>query len=327
MKKQESRLILLSLIFSIVLTAGKFVAYFLTYSIAVLSDALESIINVVAATFAFYSIYLSAQPKDKNHPYGHGKVEFFSIGVEGAMIFIAGCLILFKSVQFLFEPQEIRQLDRGMIIVGVTAVVNFGLGRYLIRAGKRLSSITLSGNGQHLLTDAYSTVALIFALVIIRSTHWNFVDPIFSTVVGILILRNGYGLIRRSVSGLMDEADMQAVDRVIEILSQHRRAAWIDVHNMRIQQYGNNYHIDCHITLPYYFTLSQAHEEMKALDQLVNQQFKKSDVEFFIHADPCIPSSCKHCLLEACPVRSAPFESKIEWSRENVLPNHKHGEK
>jgi len=256
--RKEFRIILLSLLVSFLLTAAKFTAYFLTHSVAILSDALESIINVVAGVFASYSIYLAGKPRDQNHPYGHGKVEFFSIGFEGAMIFIAGCLILFKAVQYFMGAAELHSLTQGIWLIAVTAFINLLLGQYLVRTGRKLSSITISGNGQHIMTDVYSSVGLVVALAVISFTGWTWVDPAVSVIMGLLILRKGYQLLRRSVSGLMDETDMQMIDKVIGILNANRRAAWIDVHNMRVQQYGNNYHIDCHLTLPYYLELSQA---------------------------------------------------------------------
>jgi cation diffusion facilitator family transporter len=322
--RKELRIILLSLGISLLLTLAKFAAYFLTHSVAILSDALESIINVVAGGFACYSIYLTGKPKDANHPYGHGKVEFFSIGFEGAMICIAGVLILFKAVQYFIIKPELLQIDQGIWMISVTAVVNLLLGLYLERSGKQLNSITLSGNGQHILTDAYSSAALIVALIIIRFTGQTWIDPAVSVVMGVLILRKGYQLMRQSISGLMDETDMQVIDKVIDILNEHRHHTWIDVHNMRVQQYGNNYHIDCHVTLPYYLELSQAHEEIKAFEQLVNRELEGHEVEFFIHVDPCIPALCQYCQLSECPVRSHPFRYRITWTRENVLPNRKH---
>lgn len=324
MVRKEFRIILLSLGISLLLTAAKFTAYFVTNSVAILSDALESIINVVAGGFACYSIYLSGKPKDANHPYGHGKVEFFSIGFEGAMIFIAGCLILFKAVQYFIHQPVLEEVDQGIWITVATAAANFLLGLYLVRSGKKLPSITIAGNGQHILTDAYTSVGLIVALVLIRLTGETWIDPAASVIMGILILRKGYQLMRQSISGLMDETDMQVMDRVIGILNEHRHPAWIDVHNMRVQQYGIDYHIDCHVTMPYYLELSRAHEEMKELEQLVDRELKGHEVEFFIHIDPCIPESCQHCQLSACPVRSYPFRQRISWSRENVLPNRKH---
>lgn len=324
MIRKELRIILLSLGVSLVLTVAKFAAYFLTHSVAILSDALESIINVVAGAFACYSIYLAGKPKDENHPYGHGKVEFFSIGFEGAMIFIAGVLILYKAIQYFIAQPQLEQIDNGLWMIGGTAAANMAMGLYLIRSGKTLGSITLSGNGQHLLTDAYSSLALIAALLVLKFTGFMWIDPLVSVVVAGLILRKGYQLMRQSISGLMDETDMKVVDKVAEILNRNRRPAWIDVHNMRVQQYGNNYHIDCHVTLPWYLELSQAHEELKRMEDCVKREMDAHEVEFFIHADPCVPESCRHCGIEECPVRKHPSEGRIEWNRANVLPNRKH---
>lgn len=326
MLKKELRIILLSLLISFILTGIKFTAYFLTHSVAILSDALESIINVVAGAFASYSIYLAGKPKDKNHPYGHGKIEFFSIGFEGAMIFIAGCLILFKAAQYFTGKSGLHGVGQGLWLIAATMLVNLLLGLYLVRAGRKLPSITITGNGQHIMTDVYSSLGLIAALAVIHFTGWNWLDPAISVLMGVLILRNGYKLLRRSVSGLMDETDIKVVDQVIAILDAQRRPAWIDVHNMRVQQYGNNYHIDCHVTLPYYLKLSQAHEELKAVERLVNREFTAGDVEFFIHTDPCIPVCCHYCQLMECPVRSHAFTGRITWTKENVLPNRKHGQ-
>lgn len=326
MQRKELRVILISLIVSFLLTGTKFLAWFLTHSVAILSDALESIINVVAGAFACYSIYLTGKPKDENHPYGHGKVEFFSIGFEGAMIFIAGCLILFKAVQFFFIPSTLESIDKGLWIIGGTALGNLVLGAYLLKEGKKLNSLTITGNGAHIMTDVYSSAGLVVALLLIHFTGWIWVDPLASALMGTLILRQGYRLLRQSISGLMDETDMQMVDKVIEILQEHRRDKWIDIHNMRVQQYGNNYHIDCHLTLPYYLLLNDSHEELKAIEQLVNDAFTSGEVEFFIHTDPCIGSCCHYCHMAGCAVRQHEFKGEIVWTRENVLPNRKHGE-
>ncbi|MBV7531966.1 cation diffusion facilitator family transporter [Chitinophaga sp. sic0106] len=325
MLKKELRIILISLAVSFILTAAKFLAYMLTHSVAILSDALESIINVVAGAFASYSIYLAGKPKDENHPYGHGKVEFFSIGFEGAMIFFAGILILVKAVQYFIYPKELHQVENGLWLLGATTVANLVLGLYLRRSGKQLNSLTISGNGQHIMTDVYSSLGLIIALVVIHFTGWHWLDPAVSVVMGVLILINGYRLMRRSISGLMDETDMQVVDRVIKVLSANRRHNWIDIHNMRTQQYGNNYHIDCHITLPYYLELNEVHDEVKRVEELVSKEFENGETECFIHTDPCIPMCCHYCLKAECPVRSHPFTGEITWSRDNVLPNRKHG--
>lgn len=324
MKSNELRIITISLVVSLMVTIAKFVAYFSTHSVAILSDALESIINVMAACFACYSIYLASKPKDLNHPYGHGKVEFFSIGFEGGMILIAGGLILFKAIQAFISPRELQKLSAGIWIIVGAGIVNYLLGFFLIRSGKTLNSVTISGNGQHIMTDAWSSLGLIAALVLIQLTGWHWLDPVASLVLGTLIIMKGYKLLRHSVSGLMDETDVKMIDRITTILSRNRRPQWIDVHNVRVQQYGQNFHVDCHITMPYYFSLDQVHQEIKEVEKTINDHFSKGNVECFFHTDPCLPSGCPICLMRECPVRKHVFQQKIAWDREAVLPNQQH---
>lgn len=321
----HKKLISISLIASIVLMLVKFLAYFITSSNAILTDAAESIVNVIAGSFAFYSIYLSSQPRDANHPYGHGKVEFFSMFVEGILIIIAGVLIISKSVYNLFHVQEVHLLQDGAIIIGITGLINFVLGYYLIRESKALNSLTLYADGKHLQTDAYSSAGLVLGLLIIHYTEQYYFDSILSVCLGLYIVFSGYKLVRTSVAGLMDESDTGVVKNVVDILNANRKATWIDVHNLRTQRYGNDLHVDCHVTLPYYYDLNHVHEEISQIDTLVNQM-GPVQTEFFIHADPCLPQCCHYCNMPDCPVRSEAKRSNIVLTMENVTKNKKHFE-
>jgi cation diffusion facilitator family transporter len=304
---------------------GKFAAYFITSSNAILTDAAESIVNVLASSFAFYSIYLSARPRDLNHPYGHGKVEFFSMFVEGILILLAGVLIILKSVYNLFYPQQVSSLFDGSIIIAVTGLVNFLLGSYLILQSKKLNSLTLYADGKHLRTDAFSSAGLVLGLLLIYLTGIYYLDSILSILLGLYIIYSGYKLVRKSVGGLMDESDFERVEEVIKILSDNRGDPWIDVHNLRTQRYGPEFHIDCHVTLPYYFDLNHVHEEVSKIDMLINQKGILK-TEFFIHSDPCLPECCHYCRMKDCPVRSEEKKIDIEWTMENVTKNKKHFE-
>ena len=322
MQKQK-KVILLSLCVGILLMLAKFVAYFVTSSNAILTDAAESIVNVLASSFAFYSIYLASQPRDLNHPYGHGKVEFFSAFVEGSLILLAGVIIIFKSAYNLFIPQQIHLLLSGTIIIAITGLVNFWLGHYLIKQSKLFNSLTLFADGKHLQSDAYTSAGLVAGLLLIHFTGVTYLDSIISIVLGMYIIYNGYKLIRKSVGGLMDESDFEVVEEVISILNNNRRKSWIDVHNLRTQRYGTDLHIDCHLTLPYYFDLNRVHEEVSGLDKLVNES-ARVQTEFFIHADPCLPQCCHYCRMDDCPVRSEPLRTDITWNTHNVTRNQKH---
>lgn len=304
---------------------AKFGAYFLTASNFVLTDAAESIVNVIASAFAFFSIYLSAQPRDENHPYGHGKVEYFSVFIEGSLIGIAGIIIIFKSVYSFFYPSYIHDLLTGAIIIGATGVVNGVLGFYMIQKGKALRSITLDADGRHLLTDMVTSVGLVAGLILIKLTGILWLDSALSIAVAVYIIISSYKLIRRSVGGLMDEADFQVVTDIINVLSEKRREAWIDVHNLRAQKYGHELHIDCHMTLPNYFDLNRVHAEVSLVDKMINKEVGIK-TELFIHSDPCVPECCHYCSMPNCPIRSEPQTETIAWTMDKVVRNKKHFE-
>lgn len=319
----KQKIILASLLVSILLMSVKFIAYFVTHSNAILTDAAESIVNVLASAFAFYSIYLASQPKDKNHPYGHGKVEFFSAFVEGLLIVLAGLLIVAKSVYNIFYPQQLHAILDGVLLIGITGVVNGSLGFYLVKTGKRFRSITLTAEGKHLITDAISTFGLMLGLLVVYFTGVFVLDSLISIALGFYIIYSGYRLVRKSVSGLMDEVDTEVVGKVVQFLNSKRKDAWIDVHNLRAQRYGAETHIDCHVTLPYYFDLNQVHDEISEIDLSVGGNIGDK-TEFFIHADPCIPQCCHYCSVKHCAVRTEPQTEIIPWTLDNITKNQKH---
>ncbi|WP_310588002.1 cation diffusion facilitator family transporter [Runella sp. SP2] len=301
----------------------KFAAYYLTHSNAILSDALESIINVIASAFAFYSIYLSSQPKDHDHPYGHGKIEFFSSGFEGALIIIAGVWIAVEAIQHLLHPQPVEHLDWGVLLILLTVVINGALGYYLQKVGKTTRSEALVADGKHLVTDSLSSVLILVGLGLLMLTKIQWIDSAASLVLSLVIFYNGFKLIRTSVGALMDETDPELFEHAVDILRNYKQDYWIDVHNMRIQKYGSDLHIDCHLTLPYYWDLQQVHKAVHEFEDALEANYV-GNVELFIHADPCLPDCCKYCRLEGCPVRSKAFKKDIDWSIHNLSKNQKH---
>ncbi|MCE3294693.1 MAG: cation transporter [Crocinitomicaceae bacterium] len=307
----------------LVLFAVKLLAWYLTRSVAIYSDALESIVNIISSLLSLYSLYLASQPKDANHPYGHGKVEFLSSAVEGILISLAGILIIIEAVQQLFLKTKIVQLDYGIILILFTALVNCLLGYGAIRRGRKTNSVALEATGRHLMTDTYSTIGIIVGLGLLYFTEIAWVDAATAIIFSGIILYTGFVIIRRSVSGIMDEADEKLIREVVDLLNEKRRPAWIDLHNLRIIKYGSKLHIDLHMTLPYYFTVLQAHDEIEEMDIIINAHFGDR-VELFVHTDPCVDFSCLVCSLENCEVRRTMLEKKLSWNFENVLPNRKH---
>ncbi|MBC7451460.1 MAG: cation transporter [Cytophagales bacterium] len=306
------------LIFSI-----KISAWYMTQSNAILTDALESIVNIVAGTFSLYSLYLSGKPKDKDHPYGHGKIEFIAATVEGTLIAVAGLGMILKCIIDLEKPYEVTRLDFGLVLICISAVLNYGLGWWMISQGTNQKSIPLTAGGKHLQIDAYTSIGLIAGLVLIRITGYNALDAVIAIVLGILILFSGFKIVRSSVGGIMDETDPSLMNTILEILRTNRKDNWIDLHNLRAIRYGNKYHIDAHITLPWYYTLQQAHGSIQLIETIIETNLNTS-TEVFFHMDPCIERSCNICPLKECNVRLHPFIQRKEWTLDNIMMNQKH---
>ncbi len=306
------------------LLLAKFWAYWLTQSNTVLTDALESIVNVVAGALGLYSLVVSAMPRDENHPYGHGKIEFISAGVEGTLIVVAGLLIVAKSVQSLLQPNELSQLDMGIYITAGAGLVNYVLGVWAVRQGKTTNSLALVASGKHLISDTYSTIGLVVGLALIWLTDWVWLDSATAILFGFIIAITGYGIIKESISGIMDEVDYELVEDLVTMLQTHRQPNWIDVHNLRIIKYGGNLHIDCHLTVPRFFDVVQAHTEVDALEDMICEQMGAA-VEFFVHVDACVDESCSLCPRKDCPVRAIDFANLEAWTSENIMKNRKHG--
>lgn len=307
----------------VVLFVIKFIAWYLTNSVAILTDALESTINVISGFIGLYSLYLSAQPKDANHPYGHGKVEFLSAAIEGTLISVAGIIIIFEAINNLKHPHHIEKLDVGIILVALTAIVNFLIGQFAINKGKANNSLALIASGKHLQSDTYSTIGIIIGLILLFLTKISWLDSAVALLFAVIIIITGYKILRSSVAGMMDEADESLLTEVVENLNQARKENWIDLHNLRIIKYGGVLHLDCHLTVPWYLNVHEAHVEVEALDRIVKQHYGES-VELFVHTDGCLDFSCQICSKADCNVRKHPFESRIEWNVSNISTNEKH---
>jgi cation diffusion facilitator family transporter len=308
---------------SVVLLGIKLIAYYSTHSIAILTDALESIVNVVAGFIGLYSLYVAAKPRDKDHPYGHGKAEFISAAIEGTMISIAGAIILYKAIQYLIYPVALHKIDFGIWLIATTAAVNYIVGFICLRTGKKNNSLALIASGQHLQTDTYSTFGIIVGLALLYFTGYQWIDSAVAIIFGGIVIYTGYKILRRSVAGIMDEADAQLLKQMVKMLNTHRRKSWVDLHNLRVIKYGSVLHIDCHLTVPWYFNVNEAHVEIDALAILSKNHFGET-LEIFAHTDGCLYTQCSLCFKDDCPVRKHEFISQIEWTLENISQNQKH---
>lgn len=310
-------------IVGIILFIAKLVAWRLTNSDAVFSDAMESIVNIIAAFMGLYALYVAAKPKDEDHPYGHGKVEFITSGVEGTLIIFAGVVIIVQAANSLLSNNVPAKLDWGMLIIAITAVINYIMGYISLQKGLKEKSLVLQSSGKHLMSDTITTAGVVLSLIIVYFTKIYWLDALVALVFGAYIIFVGYKIVRKSLSGIMDEQDIKLVEKVATILEDNREEDWIDVHNMKIQQFGANLHIDAHITLPYYYSLRDAHQEMEKMI-LVLVKNAKRQIEFNFHMDDCKPKSCEVCQLKNCPVREKAFVKRITWTAQNITQPDKH---
>src|SRR5438128_5560588 len=245
----------------------KLAAYWYTQSVGLLSDAAESAVNLIAALTALLSLWYSSQPVDRNHTYGHEKIEYFSSGLEGVLIVVAALGIAWYTVRRLVVPQPIQELGVGLAIALVASAINFGVGLWLLRVGRRYYSIVLEADGQHLMTDAWTSVGVVAGLGLVAVTGVEKFDPIIALIVAVNILWTGFGLIRRSVNGLMDHAlpveELAAVRQAIE----SRLEPGTTYHALRTRQAAAHRFIDFHLLVPGGTSVESAHRQAVRLEE------------------------------------------------------------
>jgi cation diffusion facilitator family transporter len=306
------RAALVSLVVGVSMLVMKTAAYALTHSAAILSDAMESVVHVVATSMAFYSVVVSHRPADDSHPFGHGKVEFFSAGVEGMLIVIAGVAIIFESVRGMIFGRELVALDVGLLITLAASVINLLLGLYLIRRGKATSSLTLVADGKHVLTDSYTSFAVVGGIGAVLLTGWEVLDPLVAIGVAFNIFLSGYHLVRVSIGGLMDESDQSTLERVVATIRKNRTPAWIALRSLRVMRSGRLHHVNFHLTIPFYWNVREAHVfEHEVSDTIASGLDNHAQV--LVHLDPCKPSDCPSCAVHPCSERKQPLEKTPQW--------------
>jgi cation diffusion facilitator family transporter len=303
--------------------AIKITAWYFTNSIAILTDALESIVNIIGSLTGLVGMYIAAKPKDKNHPYGHGKTEYLSSSFEGILIGITGLIIIYESIVNIKHQHPIGKLDIGLALVAVSALVNYLAGVFAEKKGIQLNSLQLVATGKHLLTDAYSTIGLFLGLLLLYFTKITMIDSIVAVVFAVILIVTSYKIMKESLAGILDEADDELLTKVIAHLEKNRSPNWIDLHNLRIIKYGNLLHFDCHLTVPWYLNVHEAHQEVEDLHNLVKVKFGES-IELFSHTDGCLPFSCEICQKRECIKREKEFVKRINWTIDNLKDNAKH---
>ena len=279
------RFIWLSIGTAVATVAIKAVAAWLTNSVGLWSDAAESTVNLVAALVALWALRLSSKPADHNHDFGHGKAEYMSAAVEGSLIFVAAAFIIYGAILRLAAPVPLEQLGLGLALSTLATLLNLGTGLLLIRAGKQYRSITLEADGKHLLTDVWTSVGVLVAIGLVALTGWHILDPLIAIAVGVNILLTGYGLVRRSVVGLLDAAlpedEVAMVSAVINEVCDDPRT---EIAEMRTRESSRQRFVYVTLTVPGTWTVKRSHDVADAVEDAVSAAL--ADTTTFVHIEP-----------------------------------------
>lgn len=266
----------ISLVTGVLMFVIKGGAYLLTGSAAILSDAAESVVHLVAVGFAAYSLRLSQKPADESHLYGHAKIAFFSAGFEGAMIFLAALYIIYASIYKLMTGLQLSNLGVGTLLTAAATGINGVLGAYLVRTGRREHSLILVANGKHVLTDCWTSGAVLVGLGLTQATGWLPWDPICAVVVAMNILVSGIGLVRSAYAGLMDTADPAVQNQLKEVLDRECHLHGISHHRLRHRNLGNSHWVEVHLLFPAGMSLGQAHRTATSIERAVEAALQPS---------------------------------------------------
>jgi cation diffusion facilitator family transporter len=279
--------ITISLLASALMLVGKLTAYLLTHSAAIFSDAAESVVHGAATALAAYSLWLAARPADTRHPYGHGRIAYFSAGFEGALVFAASLAIVYSAVMALIRGPELQRLGLGLAIAGALAAINVVLGLMLVSVGRKHHALILVANGKHVLSDMLTTMAAIVGVSLVLLTGVSWLDPVAALCIGAYIMITGAGLIRKAVGGLMDELEPELSQRLVDGLRRTMSADLIvDFHQLRCRQINDELWVDVHLLVPGELSTLEAHERVTRAEQSVRELFPENKVHITSHIEP-----------------------------------------
>jgi cation diffusion facilitator family transporter len=299
----EARSVFASLTAAICLLALKFLAYFLTNSSAIFSDAMETIANVAGAGFALYALHTAHRPADSDHPYGHGKIEFISAGFEGSMILTAALVAALGAITAILHHADVKsqEIGVGLVLMVIALAVNSSVGIVLTRVGRRADSAALMADGKHLLSDVVTSVAAIIGLIIVRLTNWKYADPIAALVVAGYIGRTGATLMRGAVSGLMDEQDEHDEALLRSILDAHvgpagREPHVCSYHKLRHRHSGRYHWVDFHLVVPQLWNVQHGHDVASEIEGEIESALGVGNAT--AHVEPCNEAACPLCIAK-----------------------------
>lgn len=283
----------------------KYLSYVLSGSVALKSDAIESVVNVVAAVFALGAVVFAGKPADREHPYGHGKIEHFSAAFEGGLISLAAVFIILEASRGLIYGVELKDLGRGLAVNLFAGSINGLLGWYLLRQGRKMRSKALEADGHHILSDFWTTIGIASGLLAVTFTGLKWLDPVMAMVVGLLLARTGFRLVKESSQALLDMEDPEVLRRVLAAMNNVRTWDILAIHELRTFRSGRYTHVDVHIVVPEYYPVRQAHDLCEGFGEKTLAE-ARIEGEVHTHVDPCGRIYCERCPAEACPIRRAP---------------------
>jgi len=317
-QRTRIRLALFSIFGGLCILVLKYIAYSISGSTALLSDAIESVVNVLAAFFALGAVLFADRPADKEHPYGHGKIEHFSAAFEGGLISLAAVLIAWEAIHTLLVGSKVQNLNQGLALNFCAGLMNGVLGFIMIRMGRKHRSKALEADGHHILSDFWSTLGLAAGLLIVKFTGLTWLDPVLALGVSALLAWTGFKLVGSSSQALLDMEDPELLETILEVINRIRPVDLIAVHDLKTLRSGRHTHVDIHLVVPEFYTVHQGHELVERVGNLIIQEAGLQG-EFNTHLDPCQCIWCPQCAVSPCPIRKEPHANQVPLTVEEAV--------
>lgn len=299
------RVAIISIVMGILILGIKYYAYLVSGSTALKSDAIESVVNVIAAFFALGAVIFADKPADKDHPYGHGKIEHFSAAFEGGLITLAAVLIAWEAIHAMWHGAELKDIGLGLVINLIAGCLNGLLGLFLIRMGRRQNSHAIQADGHHVLSDFWTTLGIALGLLLVKFTGVRWLDPVMALGVALLLARTGFKLVRSSGQALLDMEDPELLEKLLTVINRTRPSDIITIHELRTLRSGRYTHVDIHMVIPEFYEIGHGHDLAEGFGKQVIAELGLEG-ELHTHIDPCQRAWCSQCAVADCGIRKEP---------------------
>ena len=312
---------IIAIVAGVAILAMKYYASVISGSAALRADALEGVVNVIAAIFTLGAVLFAEKPADREHPYGHGKIEYFSSAFEGGLITLAAALIAWEAFrtlneQFVLGVFRLKDLERGLIWNLIAGGMNGALGVFLVYIGRRHRSKAIEADGQHVFSDFWTTLGILFGLLLVKITGVQWLDPLLAILVAILLAKTGFKLVKNSSQALLDVEDPELLKKLVETANRIRPNDVIALHELKTMRSGRYTHVDIHMVMPGHYPISKGYDLAESFGKKVIAELG-IEGELHTRIDPCNESLCRACAVDACPMREAPKVSPLRLTVEN----------